>query len=995
MKRIVAILVLIWAWAGAAHGSGLPIVGHSQNLPAGSGTATFVIAVGEMERRAESRVVFAGLAESEGALPEIALVAAPEESWFSSGWELRLEAAPGVVAGDPEPVKLRSGLSAPFFFPGETYRAVLSLDSGTGELSLSLHNVTRNAEVYAGALFLEPEAARRLRVATAGLIGSPSGEGALEEAIQAFRIESAQVEHGFVRHGQWLPLAQVRAGVVSPETGRFVTAVGLNEGPVAIRISRPFGRLPGWFVVLVAQQDGRDATVREGAGDGRLERVLTTLPAEPLEVEASLGERELPPGRHTVRVVYQPPADAVGQFAEEEIRSMTLDVKPPQITARVRFVPPGGARFSDGTGTPAAGAGALDPAGPMRAGARLGGSVEITADQPVQWLTVSVRSEAGEAILHERLENVRPGTLVVPISFPVGEIRELLKPLILNIEWPDGAGIEEVVHPLRVALAASGDMIEETSYQQPVRRLAPPVELRLDRVAVKTNGASEIGEAAVRTYDLVELRVSTQVTDVADEIAVSVAFTSPAGEVFEAPGRRLVRPEVEGYWVARLLPFEAGRWHYRVTLAHPDWAPGGVELTAGELVVRESGRKIPTVRREWGESEPKPEGQRVAALRYRRGNTVKLEQLIGDWDSHLDIPVLNQTLSDYGLIGTDLGQPFEHNGNVVYLFGDTMGTRGFVESSLASSWTQDPEKGLALDFYTDETGYVLRIRPPGLRMAGFEVPSGGMSIDGQMYFIVKDQATEEPMGMTFRSVLIRFDEERREFVPVREFSPYGGKFAEVVARPAPEGLVGLPFDGPAMLLWGSGEYYRKGSLYLAVTRPEEIEEAERMYYFAGFDDGGMPTWAKTEAEAVPVVRHSQIGEFSVVYSEDLEIWLLAYNSGAPRGINLQWAHQPWGPWERSQVIFEPWLDGGYAQFMHALNMPDASLAGPVINPQPPAVEQWGGEYAPYMIERFLRHRDGRLTIYYLMSTWNPYVVVLMRTDLDVVFEPEPSHESIR
>ena len=58
------------------------------------------------------------------------------------------------------------------------------------------------------------------------------------------------------------------------------------------------------------------------------------------------------------------------------------------------------------------------------------------------------------------------------------------------------------------------------------------------------------------------------------------------------------------------------------------------------------------------------------------------------------------------------------------------------------------------------------------------------------------------------------------------------------------------------------------------------------------------------------------------------------------------------------MIFEPWRDGGYSHFMHALNMPDASLAGPVINPQPPAGEQWGGEHAPYMVERYLRHRDG-------------------------------------
>mgnify|MGYP001450284763 FL=1 len=86
------------------------------------------------------------------------------------------------------------------------------------------------------------------------------------------------------------------------------------------------------------------------------------------------------------------------------------------------------------------------------------------------------------------------------------------------------------------------------------------------------------------------------------------------------------------------------------------------------------------------------------------------------------------------------------------------------------------------------------------------------------------------------------------------------------------------------------------------------------------------------------------------------------------------------------MIFEPWRDGGYARFMHALNMPNANLAGPVINPAPPAVEQWGGEYAPYMVERFLRYRDGELVIYYLMSTWNPYVVVLMRTEFDVEFE---------
>ncbi len=72
--------------------------------------------------------------------------------------------------------------------------------------------------------------------------------------------------------------------------------------------------------------------------------------------------------------------------------------------------------------------------------------------------------------------------------------------------------------------------------------------------------------------------------------------------------------------------------------------------------------------------------------------------------------------------------------------------------------------------------------------------------------------------------------------------------------------------------------------------------------------------------------------------------------------------------------------------MHALTAPDSKLAGPVINVRPPAIEQWGGEYAPYMVERFSRFKDDTLTIYYLMSTWNPYTVVLMRTDLRVELE---------
>ena len=60
------------------------------------------------------------------------------------------------------------------------------------------------------------------------------------------------------------------------------------------------------------------------------------------------------------------------------------------------------------------------------------------------------------------------------------------------------------------------------------------------------------------------------------------------------------------------------------------------------------------------------------------------------------------------------------------------------------------------------------------------------------------------------------------------------------------------------------------------------------------------------------------------------------------------------------------------------------LAGPVIGKgqmDPEAVH--GGAYAPYVVERWTKLRGSELSVYYLLSTWNPYVVVLMKSRLQV------------
>ncbi len=48
-----------------------------------------------------------------------------------------------------------------------------------------------------------------------------------------------------------------------------------------------------------------------------------------------------------------------------------------------------------------------------------------------------------------------------------------------------------------------------------------------------------------------------------------------------------------------------------------------------------------------------------------------------------------------------------------------------------------------------------------------------------------------------------------------------------------------------------------------------------------------------------------------------------------------------------------------------------------------AEEISGGAYAPFVVERWTKVQGSELQLYYLMSTGNPYVVVLMKSRLQI------------
>ena len=378
-------------------------------------------------------------------------------------------------------------------------------------------------------------------------------------------------------------------------------------------------------------------------------------------------------------------------------------------------------------------------------------------------------------------------------------------------------------------------------------------------------------------------------------------------------------------------------------------------------------------------------------LTYIEGSTAKINQLVGEEDKELHRPTLSRTETRYGLIGTDLGYSFEHQGRVYFLFGDTVGVaRGALDSIATveiggAGW--DPAAGVRLDFLTVPGGRYLTIQPPGVSMGAFEVPVSGISLNGKIYVVVSTNHSED--RSTDRSVLTRMSLPATPtgFTPLRTISQRpSGKFVKMSLHILGDAVPGLPASGPFVLMWGSGNY-RHSDAYLAIVPASQFESGQNTLYFGGLGAMGMPVWKQDEGAAEPIITNGTIGDLSVTWCRDLGLWLMTYDSRAPApaGILFSYSTTPWGPWSTPQLIFNASRDHAIGRFIHdPQSEPDDGLAGPVIGKgQSDARAVRGGSYAPYVVEPWTRVRGKDLSIFYVLSTWNPYVVVLMQSHFQV------------
>jgi hypothetical protein len=376
------------------------------------------------------------------------------------------------------------------------------------------------------------------------------------------------------------------------------------------------------------------------------------------------------------------------------------------------------------------------------------------------------------------------------------------------------------------------------------------------------------------------------------------------------------------------------------------------------------------------------------------GQSQKICQLTGDQDRELGQGTVNQTDARYGLYGTDEGSSFSYNGNIYFYFGDTVGTQAaesYIPNPASSAhppaavyddstaYTSDttPEACLHLQFVTGSDGHYCSPHVPGITLGSFETPFGGFSANGKMYVFF---GTDGPPAHAYasRSVLASSSDGGKHFANVHTIS--SNKFVSVFPTVVNNGdFPGLPqHTGQGVLLWGSTVLYRAGDAYLAYVPMNAIDSPEgAIRYYAGLDGSGDPRWSTQESDATALFEQPCIGELSSTYNPFLHEWLMLYNCGNPRGINYRVAQMPWGAWSPSGVLFDPRADGGYCFFMHAA---DQTPCDQVSDPQRETT--YGGEYGPYVIPQYTTGISGQsTTIYFVMSTWNPYEVMLMRCTL--------------
>ncbi len=239
--------------------------------------------------------------------------------------------------------------------------------------------------------------------------------------------------------------------------------------------------------------------------------------------------------------------------------------------------------------------------------------------------------------------------------------------------------------------------------------------------------------------------------------------------------------------------------------------------------------------------------------------------------------------------------------------------------------------------------------------------------------------------------MARSDDDGRTFGRVAPL-PTGFVYATAVNA---ERLADLPEDQRRGVFIFAVPRYRASVPYLARAPVETLADPLTWRFFTGRTANGQPSWAtyedwqrgaaagawKPPGDAgifVPVVPAGYcVGEFSITWNRPLGRWLMLHQCA--RRVFARIAATPWGSWSTPTEI----LGVGCRLVMLPQGCGNRRDYWPGKHGSGKFVP--GGFYAPYVLDRYTTAGGPgrRSTIYWLVSTWNPYEVSVMRTTLEL------------
>jgi hypothetical protein len=131
-----------------------------------------------------------------------------------------------------------------------------------------------------------------------------------------------------------------------------------------------------------------------------------------------------------------------------------------------------------------------------------------------------------------------------------------------------------------------------------------------------------------------------------------------------------------------------------------------------------------------------------------------------------------------------------------------------------------------------------------------------------------------------------------------------------------------------------------------------------------------------------------VGEHSVTWNAELGVWLMLYTCGGLQ-VEARTAPEPWGPWSGPTMLLSAIQNPGLycTLFWNPAGCPGLMSAGAQGLP---VQLQFGYFYAPYVMTRFNQAATPQApapakaaSIYWLLSTWDPYQVTVMHSTLQL------------